>query len=278
MAAFKLLPYDVWTSQITQASIPANQNSLRNEIINKGVIAIQNIQPSEPEDGDLYIVGSAPTGSQWSSFTAFNLTMFKAGNWYEFESYVGLLKTVGGNTLWVYTGTEYTKIEVGSLGTSFIDLTDTPANFSGSGGKTLKVNVAENAVEFVEDLPAEVPENIKFGNIGCTFDGGSKVIESGKFGDILIPFNCEILEWYITCYPVGSATVQVLNCENSDYPNFYSITSGSNPSISAGNMSSSGDSSDWLNLSQNQYVRFSINSITDLQKLTINLKVKKKDI
>ena len=53
----------------------------------------------------------------------------------------------------VFTDAEKTKlagISAGAGATSFASLTDTPANFSGAGGKTVKVNSSANALEFVD--------------------------------------------------------------------------------------------------------------------------------
>lgn len=38
----------------------------------------------------------------------------------------------------------------GATSVSFIDLTDTPANYTGAAGKTLKVNAGGDAIEFVD--------------------------------------------------------------------------------------------------------------------------------
>ena len=52
-----------------------------------------------------------------------------------------------------FTDAEKTKlagITVGAGATTFVGLSDTPANFSGAGGKTVKVNSGANALEFVD--------------------------------------------------------------------------------------------------------------------------------
>ena len=54
-----------------------------------------------------------------------------------------------------FTDAEKTKlagISAGAGATSFAGLTDTPANFSGAGGKTVKVNSGANALEFVDQI------------------------------------------------------------------------------------------------------------------------------
>ena len=54
-----------------------------------------------------------------------------------------------------FTDAEKTKlagISAGTGATSFAGLSDTPANFSGAGGKTVKVNSSANALEFVDQI------------------------------------------------------------------------------------------------------------------------------
>ena len=54
-----------------------------------------------------------------------------------------------------FTDAEKTKlagISAGTGATDFTSLTDTPANFSGAGGKTVKVNSSANALEFVDQI------------------------------------------------------------------------------------------------------------------------------
>ena len=61
----------------------------------------------------------------------------------------GTTHTFGGTT-YTYNSTKgvWTAPSGGGAST-FVALSDTPANFSGAGGKTLKVNSGANAVEFV---------------------------------------------------------------------------------------------------------------------------------
>ena len=160
MAAIKLIPFDVWTSQITQASIPANQNALRSEVLARNALGITNPQPASPQENDLHILGNAPTGAQWSTFTPGNLTIFKSGTWLEFESYEGLIKA-SGDTVYVFNGTEYVEVTSGGGGgsTTFITLTDAPSTYSGEAGKVPVVKETEDGLEF-QDFPSPfIPEN-----------------------------------------------------------------------------------------------------------------------
>lgn len=99
MPATQLFPLEVWTSQITQASIPANQNALRVEVLQSPALNISNAPAPDPQDGDMYIIGTSPSGD-FSSFTTDNVVVYKDG-WLEFEAFPGWVKTIGGD-VYVY--------------------------------------------------------------------------------------------------------------------------------------------------------------------------------
>lgn len=111
MAATPLFPFDVWTSQITQASIPANNNSLRSQVLMSPAIAKLSTPPGSPAEDDLYIVDSSPTGA-WSTFTPNNAAIYKGGSWLEFETFTGWVKTIGADVN-VFNGTSWMVFAVG---------------------------------------------------------------------------------------------------------------------------------------------------------------------
>lgn len=109
--AIQIFPLEVWTSQITQASIPANNNALRVQVLEAPAIAIQSTPPVSPSEDDMYIVDTGPTGA-WASFGAGNVVIFKGGTWLEFKKFTGWIKTVGTNA-YLYNGTNWVVFAVG---------------------------------------------------------------------------------------------------------------------------------------------------------------------
>lgn len=109
--AIQIFPLEVWTSQITQASIPANNNSLRVQVLEAPAIAIQSTPPGSPTEDDMYIVDSGPTGA-WASFGVGNVVIYKGGTWLEFEVFTGWIKTVGTDA-YLYNGTNWVVFAVG---------------------------------------------------------------------------------------------------------------------------------------------------------------------
>lgn len=99
-----LTPYDRWLSGTNQNSIPANDNSLRDEIFNTDGIADDvTAQPGSPDDGDWYIIPPGATGTQWATFAEESVAIFYGGTWYEFVPAEGNIVTVEGD-FYIYGG------------------------------------------------------------------------------------------------------------------------------------------------------------------------------
>jgi hypothetical protein len=100
-----ILPYAVWQSGTNENSIPANDNSLRNEILHGEVIADDvTAQPVSPARGDVYIIPAGATGAQWSTFDADDLAIYDGGTWHAYAPVAGLVVHFLGSQK-QYTGT-----------------------------------------------------------------------------------------------------------------------------------------------------------------------------
>lgn len=82
-----VFPFEVWPEGITQARIPANDNSLRSEVLAKAALTIADSEPGSPSDGDLHIVGTA-----WGDFSTGDVVIYKGSTWLGFEPFTGWLK------------------------------------------------------------------------------------------------------------------------------------------------------------------------------------------
>lgn len=92
-----ILPFAVWLSGTNQNSIPANDNSLRNQILNGLVISdAVTAQPGSPADGDIYILAATHTGSQWAAFSPDDLVIYQSGTWYAFAPVEGVVVNFDG--------------------------------------------------------------------------------------------------------------------------------------------------------------------------------------
>lgn len=96
----RIIPFAVWESGTNENSIPANDNSLRNEILNGLVISrIITAQPASPNDGDIYIIPAAATGAQWATFDIDDLVIYKSGTWYAYSPINGVIVNVDGGQI-----------------------------------------------------------------------------------------------------------------------------------------------------------------------------------
>jgi hypothetical protein len=102
-----ILPFATWDSGTNQNSIPANDNALRAEILQRDVNNATTAQPVSPADGDTYIIQSTHTGTQWATFDPKDLAIYKGGTWYAFAPVEGVRVTVGSAS-YIYDGGVWT--------------------------------------------------------------------------------------------------------------------------------------------------------------------------
>lgn len=86
-----ILPFEVWPPGSNQASIPANDNALRSEILAGRVISKTTTAQPPGVDGAIYIIPSGATGAMWSTFNTGDLALFRGGTWYAFAPVAGLV-------------------------------------------------------------------------------------------------------------------------------------------------------------------------------------------
>lgn len=96
MASTPLFPLEVWPSQIVQASVPANNNALRVEVLQKPALDFLDSPPSGATTGDLYIVGPTPA-DEWAAMQPGNAVIYQGGAWLEWEAFEGWIKYVNGD-------------------------------------------------------------------------------------------------------------------------------------------------------------------------------------
>lgn len=120
-----ILPFAAWQSGTNQNSIPANDNSLRNQILNGLVIGTANDEAGGDADGDIYIVGSAPAGA-FASFDEFDLAIYMTGNWYAFAPVQGVCVNIAG-ALNQWNGSAYIAVTTGGSSDSVAIITESSA-------------------------------------------------------------------------------------------------------------------------------------------------------
>lgn len=92
-----ILPLAVWQSGTNENSLPANDNALRLEALSRNVISKSvTAQPGSPSDGDVYIIPSGATGTQWATFDEDDLTIYRGGTWYAWAPVTGIVVNLAG--------------------------------------------------------------------------------------------------------------------------------------------------------------------------------------
>lgn len=72
-----ILPLLEWPPGIQQASVPANENALRNEALSMPALGVANDE-SGPSDGDIWIVGDTPAGA-FANFDEHDIALYRGG-------------------------------------------------------------------------------------------------------------------------------------------------------------------------------------------------------
>lgn len=161
MASTPILPFAVWLSGTNQNSVPANDNSLRAEILQRDVNNATTAQPGSPTDGDCYIIQSTHTGAMWSTFTPKDLAIYKGGTWYAFAPVEGVRVSVSGAS-YIYTSGVWTAAGGGggltNPMTTAADIivggaSGTPARLAkGTAYQQLRMNSGATAQEWANDV------------------------------------------------------------------------------------------------------------------------------
>lgn len=142
-----IFPLEVWQSGTNENSIPANDNALRVEAFNRNVISrAVTSQPVSPADGDVYILASTHTGSQWDDFSPDDLVIFRSsdpgpgGTWYAFAPVDGVVVNNNGD-LYEFSGSAgWVQIAGGGGGSDRSTVTNVS---SSSGVVTLDYNLGD---------------------------------------------------------------------------------------------------------------------------------------
>lgn len=126
MASTPILPLAVWQSGTNQNSIPANDNALRIEALNREIISqAVTAQPASPADGDTYIIAATHTGAQWVGFTPQDISIFKSGTWYAWAPTEGLIVNIAG-AQFKYDGGAWVLAGGGGGSSAWADLSGVP--------------------------------------------------------------------------------------------------------------------------------------------------------
>lgn len=114
--------------------------------------------------------------------------------------------------------------------------------------------------------------------IQFVIDGGGSTITTGVKGDIQIPFDCVINGWDIYADQTGSIVVDVWKDTYANFPPTIAdtIAGSEKPTISTAVKNQDLSLSTWTTtLTRADILRFSVDSVTSVQRVTVVLRVKR---
>ena len=98
-----ILPLLVWEENTLQNDVPANENALRLEAMSRPCLGVANDEAGGDAQGDVWVVGSAPTGA-FATFDEHDIAIFDGIGWNAWAPVEGL-RLVVNDVRKVFTGT-----------------------------------------------------------------------------------------------------------------------------------------------------------------------------
>lgn len=113
-------------------------------------------------------------------------------------------------------------------------------------------------------------------DIAFVIDGGGSVIVTGLKGDLQINFGCTIVAWTLLGDQSGSIVVDIWKDTYANYPPVIGdvITASAKPTITTAVKNTSTTLTGWTtSIAAGDTLRFNVNSVTTLTRVTLILKV-----
>jgi hypothetical protein len=128
--------------------------------------------------------------------------------------------------------------------------------------------------EQIYDIIGELPDNIKYKTITFDIDGSGNVITTGIKGYAVIPYDCEILAWYIVGDTVGSIEIDVW--KSTTIPNgVNSICGTDKPKLVSQQVNQNETLTEWtITVTSGDIVAFNVVSASTITKANLIIKTK----
>lgn len=110
-------------------------------------------------------------------------------------------------------------------------------------------------------------------------DGGGSAITTGIKGFIYVPFKCEIERAILLADQTGSIKIDIWKDNYANFPptDADSVCGGNEPEIVTGIKDDDATLTDWSkDLAEHDILAFNVDSVTDIERLTITLEVRLK--
>lgn len=117
--------------------------------------------------------------------------------------------------------------------------------------------------------------NLLLGELVFIVDGGGSQVNLPVTTDLRVPYDCLITGWDLVADQVGSIQIDIWKNTYSNYPpsSGNSITGSSKPSITLALKAQSSTLTGWAtSLSEGEYLRFNVDSVSTITKANLSLK------
>lgn len=106
------------------------------------------------------------------------------------------------------------------------------------------------------------------------FDSGDDIISAGDKIWLQIPFNCVISKIRLTTDTVGSIEIDIKKSDFTNFNVFNSITGNNFVTLTNSNKIEKSDLTGWtLNILKGDYIKITINSLSNISKLNFIIEV-----
>jgi hypothetical protein len=112
-------------------------------------------------------------------------------------------------------------------------------------------------------------------SIGIYLDSTPDDLAIGKKGFKQIPYNCQVLEWYVLAGQTGSIEFDVKSGSFTAYPTTTSIVGGDYPKLTSQFKNSNTGVTAWSGLTAGDIVDFVINSNTGIESVGLFIKIRR---
>lgn len=139
---------------------------------------------------------------------------------------------------------------------------------------TIALNLSPGQASF--SVKPEAFAHLEPASIVWVIDGGGLTVTTGVKGDIEVPFACTITSATLLADQTGDIVIDIWKDTFANAPpdNSDSITASAPPTISNGVKSTDSTLSGWTTtLSTGDILRFSVDSVVDIQRVVLTLRV-----
>jgi hypothetical protein len=256
---------------------PASGLSADADRISESEIYIDSSSPSKPVAGAIQTIVDLETDDRiffivQNKSAARNITV-------EFMKFIAVPLTSERGATGV-NGTSVSNADVNTNGDLIITLTDSTTI---NAGNVVGVNGATGAQGPAGETGATGPQGpqgepgLQDDVISLYIDGTPDVISTGKKAFRLIPYDCEVVEWYVVASVAGTIEFDVRASSFASYPSTTSIvgTTSDYPSLNNEVKNSNTSVTGWDVLNAGDMVDLYITSNTDIQSVGLFIKIRR---